>query len=130
MAKKDKTLKVEIKEIHGFLNKKKNKVVVTVSYNDAPPKVNIRSCWFDDDDELHIGSGISLTDEELDTLEELLSDRKHGKLPTISKDGRKAVDFGDIFSSASDIMEKREAGYTTKDGFIRLTKKPGVKLRK
>lgn len=131
MSKKDKDLKVDVIAIHGFLNEAKTKALATISYNDADPKLNIRSCWQDKTTgELRMGSGISLSDDEADALAEFLSDRKHGQLGKVDKSGRKAVNFGNIFSTASDIVEKRDAGYTTEDGFIRLTKRPGVKIRR
>ena len=41
---------------------------------------------------------------------------------------RKAVNFEEIFGQVTGIVEKREAGYTTQDGFIVLKKRSGVKI--
>lgn len=133
MAKtKPKTLTVKIKTIHGYLNQKRNKVVATIKFNDDEPAVNIRKCWIDEDTgELKTGQGIILTESELDALVEILASRdKSGKLPTVSQDGRKAVNFNSIFESAADIVEKRDAGYTTVDGYIRLSERPGGRRRR
>ena len=132
MPKKAKEkLKVEIKRIHGFLNDKKNKVVASISYNDAPAGINIRKCWESDEGELMTGQGIILTEDELDVLTDMLLERRReGSMPVVGTDGRKAVQFKEIFSSASDIVEKRDSGYTTEDGFIRMTWKPGAKQRR
>lgn len=129
MSKKEKNeLKCEIHQIHGFLNDKKNKVVATVSWGDEPPKLNIRTCW--DKDGLHLGKGITLDPNEVDTLTEILvSARNTGELQKISKDGRKAVNFSKIFGEATNIVDKREAGFTTQDGFIKLKKRPGGRLK-
>lgn len=129
MSKKEKNeLKCEIHQIHGFLSDKKNKVVATVSWGDEPPKLNIRTCW--DKDGLHLGKGITLDPNEVDALTEILvSARNTGELQKISKDGRKAVNFSKIFGEATNIVDKREAGFTTQDGFITLKKRPGGRLK-
>lgn len=126
---KNKEVKSEIQTIHCYLNEGKTKVLATVSWNDRPPKLDIRKCWEKDGD-LMLGGGVSLDEGEVDILTDALTSlSKNGKLPSISKDGRKAVDFDDIFDSATDIVEKRDAGFTTEDGFIKLRKRPGVKLK-
>lgn len=130
MSKKEKAdLKCEIHQVHGFLNDKKNKVVATVSWGDEGPKLNIRSCW--DKDGLRLGKGITLDRAEVDVLTELLvSARNTGEMQRVTADGKKkAVNFSKIFGEATDIVDKRDAGYTTKDGFIQLRKRPGVKLK-
>ena len=50
-----------------------------------------------------------------------------GKSPPIPPK-KKPVDFSEIFGQAEGIVEKREAGFTTKDGFILLKRRPGVKI--
>lgn len=122
-------IKCDIKQLYGYLNEDKSIVVALVSWNDRKAKLDIRKCWRTDDDELRLGSGIGLTDSELDELTELLINRRNGKLHAVSEDGKKAVDFNEIFRSSSGIVDKRSAGYTTTDGFITLKKRPGVKLK-
>lgn len=123
---------MKIKKIHGYLNPERTKVVATIKFNDNDPEVNIRKCWFDDaTGELSTGQGIILTKREIDALAEILNSRdSHGKLPEVSQDGRQSVNFDDIFASAAGIVEKRDAGYTTEDGYIRLSERPGGKRKK
>lgn len=113
MAKKLKKrddISCEITEIYGYLNKKKSKVLVKVSWNGGPERVEIRRCWTDHDDIFHLGSGIALDDEaEIDELIALLKKRP------------RPVDFNEIFKTSEGIMDKRRAGYRTEDGFIVLT---------
>lgn len=124
MSKKDKEFTYEIKAIHGYLNSKKNKVLVSISWNGRDAQLEIRSCW-EKDGELKIGKGISLVDGEVDKLAELLELAKKNKLPVYTADGKKTVDFDAIFDSTDDIIDKRMQGYTTEDGFIKLTPIPG-----
>lgn len=130
MGKKEKQeLKSDIQQVHGFLNDKKSKVVATIAWGDEPPKINIRTCW-DNNGTLKVGKGITLDKGEVDALTEILvSARNTGEIQRVSKDGRKAVNFSKIFTEATDIVDKRDSGYTTQDGFIKLKKKPGVKLK-
>lgn len=130
MSKKEKQeLKSEILQVHGFLNDKKSKCVATIAWGDEPAKINIRTCW-DKDGELKVGKGVTLDKDEVDRLTEILvSARNTGEIQRVSNDGRKAVNFSKIFGEATDIVDKRESGYTTQDGFIKLKKKPGVKLK-
>ena len=121
---KDNEISYEIKAVHGYLNKKQNKVLVSISWNGRDPQLEIRSCWMKDD-KLHIGKGISLSDEEIDKLSELLKLAQKNKLLVYTESGKKAVDFDDIFESSGDILEKRAQGYTTEDGFIKLSPIPG-----
>lgn len=127
--KKEKdSLKVSIKAVHGYLNPEKSLVLATVSWNDGPEKLNIRNCYVDDEGELQLRKGVALSEDEVDALTDLLKERRKHGLPKIAKDGKKAVDFAGIFESATDIVEHRDAGFTTEDGFICLRKRPGVKL--
>lgn len=126
MAKKDKTFSYEIESIHAYLNEEQNKVLATVSWNGRDPKLELRICWKDDDGELKLGKGLSLSKDEAAILVDVLSDKK---LPSITKEGKKSVNFDNIFASSADIVEKREQGYTTEDGFMKLRKRPGVKLK-
>ena len=119
---KDKKFDYQIKTIYGYLNEKKNKMVALVEIN-GTQKLDIRSCYEDEDGKLKPSKGISLSKDELKELRKLL------KLVPDDILGKEPVDFNEIFSSASGIIDKREAGYTTEDGFIKLSKKRGVKLR-
>lgn len=141
----------EVKEEYGYLNDKENKIVAKVSWNDKPAKYDIRSCYTKDD-EIKLGKGISLTYDEIETLHDILEEiliadkdsqsedddeedhsaKKKSKPPSVGVSEtpkRPVVDFAEIFGEATGIMEKREAGYTTKDGFILLKRRPGVKIK-
>lgn len=100
-----------IDKIYGFLNNKCSKALVQVSWNDGPTRVEVRKCWKTDGGELRLGSGIPLESSEIEELVELFK-----KVP-------KPVNFDEVFRSTSGIMEKRDKGYRTEDGFIVLTKR-------
>lgn len=106
----------EIEKIYGFLNeKKKNQALVRVSWNGGPARVEIRNCWYDKDNEMHLGKGIVVEDDTVDRLIELLQ-----SLP-------KPVNFNEIFAAAGGIIKKRSQGFQTEDGFIVLVpKKKGL----
>ena len=116
---------------YGYLNDKKSKIVAKVSWNDGTPKINIRSCFMKDG-ELILGKGVTLDRDEAIQLQSALKkaladveDDEESEDKTRHKP--KPVDFNEIFSQASSIVEKRDAGFTTEDGFIKLKFKPGVK---
>lgn len=104
-----------IDEVYGYLNKKETKVLVLVSWNDAPPRVELRKCWKTDDDQLRLGAGIPLDEDEIKKLIKLLEKRP------------KPVDFNEVFRSSAGIMEKRAAGFKTEDGFVVLRKRGGYR---
>lgn len=132
MAKKEKEApKADIKQIHGYLNDKQNKVVATVAWGDGDPKLNIRACWKDDDGELKLGKGVTLSTEEVDELTGILvSARNTGEMQRVSKDGQHTVvNFAKVFAEGQEVLDKRADGVSmTKDGFTVLKKRPGVKL--
>lgn len=111
VAKKGTTISCTVEKIYGYLSPREDKVFVRVSWNGMPAKDEVRKCWTSDDGELHLGKGIDLTETEIATLKSL-SDSKP-----------KPINFSDIFASSEGIMEKRQAGYSTKDGFIVLRRK-------
>lgn len=127
----------DIKKEYGYLNEKRNKLVAKVSWNDKDPKIDIRTCY-EKDGEIKLGKGISLSYEEINTLREILSDidesdedddeEEDDRPSSPSPPKRQAVNFEEIFGQATGIVEKREAGFTTQDGFIVLKKRPGVKI--
>ena len=126
----------DIKKEYGYLNEKKNKLVAKVSWNDKDPKIDIRTCY-EKDGEIKLGKGISLSYDEINALREILSDidesdeddeEEDDKPSSHSPPKRKVVNFEEIFGQVTGIVEKREAGYTTQDGFIVLKKRPGVKI--
>lgn len=115
--------------IHGYLNTDKSKIAATISWNNGSPKFNIRDCFFDDQDALQIRKGIALDQSEVEKLTDILNEqRQSGKLPKVTIAGTAVVDFNKIFSEAEGIVEAREEGHTTQDGFIVLRRRPGVKL--
>lgn len=114
MAKNNKTeVTCHIEKVIGFINKKETKVLVMASWNDGPTRVELRKCWRTDDGELHLGAGIPLDDDEISELADLFKTRP------------KPVNFDDVFKSSAGIMEKRQAGFKTEDGFIVLRKRKG-----
>ena len=96
-----------IEEIYCFLDNRK-KVFLRIAWNGKEAKNELRTCWEDKDGELHIGKGVEITEEDLDAIMEKFPRKK------------KAVDFAEVFESSRGIMEKREAGYSTENGFIKL----------
>lgn len=117
----------KILKIHGYLNEAKSKVLLTVKWGDNNPTFEIRRCR-EVDGKLQLLKGISIQKSEYKELKKLLKkiDSEYSSDELLFSDdesdhsGKKAVDFDKVFDSASGIMEKREAGFTTKDGFIKL----------
>lgn len=110
-TKKADSLSVEIEEKYGYLNDKENKIFAKVSWDGKEAKYDIRKCYTKDG-ETKLGSGISLTEDELETLIELAQSTK-----------RTGVNFKDIFDSASSIQDNRRKGFHTENGFIKLQRK-------
>ena len=117
MAKKDKKSDVnfEIVESYGFLDKEETKLYAKVRWFDNEAKDMVSRVYRlkDHPDEIRLGKGIELTLEDIEALANLA--KKHPK----------PVDFKEIFESSIGIMDKREAGHTTKDGYIVLRVRPG-----
>lgn len=66
------------------------KFVVRASYDDNPTNVGIRYLKHDEEtDEFTIGKGISLTDEEADTLTETMVDNGYGDLEKLEASCKK-----------------------------------------
>ena len=106
----------EIIEDFGTLDEKGTKAFHLSTWGDHEPKFDIRKQYTTKkSDEIKYGSGISLTEDEMDALVE--------KYKKYKKSKPKAVDFKEIFDSSTGIMEKRKKGYTTKDGCIVLRPK-------
>ena len=127
--KPERKITCNITAIHGYLNGDRTKIAATLAWNSGTPKFNIRDCFFDDKDELQIRKGIALDQSEVEKLTDILMEQQRaGKLPKVAISGAAVVDFNKIFSEAEGIVEAREEGHTTKDGFIVLRRRPGVKL--
>jgi len=71
-----KEFKYEIVEELGVLSEKNGytKEVNLISYNEAEPKVDIRTWSVDDDGNKKMGKGITLTKEEVEKLIKILDD--------------------------------------------------------
>lgn len=127
MAKSNKKgsfdISYEIEKEYGYLNDKQSKIVAKVAWNGKEAKIDIRSC-FTKDGGIKLGKGISLSDDEVaklkSILEKLSDDDQSSK--------KKAVNFEEIFGQATGIVERREQGFTTKDGFIQLKPRHGIKI--
>ena len=111
MAKNKGEITCNIEKVYGFLNKKETKALVLVSWNGGPTRAELRKCWKTDDGELRLGAGLPLDDSEIDELIELFKQRP------------KPVNFDEVFKSSTGIMEKRQAGFKTEDGFVVLRKR-------
>ena len=127
MAKSNKKgsfdISYEIEKEYGYLNDKQSKIVAKVAWNGKEAKIDIRSCFTKDGD-IKLGKGISLSYDEVTKLKSILE-----KLSDDDQSSKKkAVNFEEIFGQATGIVERREQGFTTKDGFIQLKPKPGVKF--
>ena len=90
------------------------KIFGMVAWNDRPAKAEIRTIVKKHDGSEMIGKGIALSDEELEALVTAYKKKKK------HDDANKPVDFNDIFGAAPDIVNKREHGQVTKDGFVVL----------
>jgi len=88
MAKKEKPekIKFEIVEFIGSLKESDQhdwcKLVARIAWNDKPPSLDIRSMNLSDH---RAGKGISLTDEEVDKLIDLLLENDYGSLELLEK---------------------------------------------
>lgn len=132
MAKSNKKgsfdISYEIEKEYGYLNDKQSKIVAKVAWNGKEAKIDIRSC-FNKDGDIKLGKGISLSYDEVTKLKsilEKLSDDDDDDDDQSSK--KKAVNFEEIFGQATGIVERREQGFTTKDGFIQLKPRHGIKI--
>ena len=103
-----KELKCEITELIGPVkeNPKNNwcKYILKVSYNDKPANVDIRNVKFNEDGSQTFGKGISLTDEECDTMVDMLVEKGYGstdKLEDAVK-RKKSIFGGSIFDDDED----------------------------
>lgn len=87
MPKKE--FKADVKEWIGPVKESKNnnwcKYVLRVSYNDKPANIDIRNVKFEEDGSHTFGKGISLTDEEVDTLVDTLVEKGYGTTETLEK---------------------------------------------
>lgn len=103
-----------VNELYGTLSDNgygTKKIYASVSWNGNPAKTEIRTVRRNDAGEEVIGKGISISDEEMEKLIKAYDDRKKRE---------KGVDFDKVFKKASGIIEKRESGYVTKNGYIVL----------
>lgn len=124
MAKKDKKDQVtyEIIKIHLFLNKDETKVFCRVAWNGGKPRDEVRTCWRKDG-ELKLGKGIPLSVSDITSLYDFIDTVGVDFEGEPDYNKPTGVDFDSLFASSMGIMEKREAGYQTVDGFIDLRRK-------
>lgn len=111
MPKKD-SLTYEINEVHWISDDEK-KAYLNISWGNGEPKDELRRIWKDDNGDIHPGKGIAISAEE---LEQILESIRRAK----KKRGKNPVNFDAVFASAGGILDKREKGYSTMDGFIKL----------
>lgn len=100
MPKKE--FKSDIKEIVKIFKEGKNnnwaKAIIKVSYNDKPVTVDIRNIQFKDDDSIMLGKGITLSDEEADSVVDALLDKGYGTKEEIEKASIKRKQMFEGFS--------------------------------
>ncbi len=119
MGKKNKPLEFKVEELIGPVKESKNsnwcKYIAKISYNDRPANVDIRNIQFKEDGDYFLGKGISLTDEECDTMVDILLERGYGSIDQIAYvyDKRKSFFDGDFFSEEEIIEDKRKRGILT-----------------
>ena len=131
MAKKNEDRNYKIAKVFGYLDANQRKVLAKVAWYDKDAKYDIRKCW-DKEGVLMVGTGISLSRKELKVLRELIDkilDDDDEEEEDSDDDGRVAVNLDDVLSSVPGILSRREAGYTTEDGFIRLKAKAGYTMK-
>lgn len=127
MAKKDKKDQVtyEIVKVYLFLNEDETKVFCRVAWNGGEPRDEVRTCWRKDG-KLKLGKGIPLSASDITNLYNFIDmarDDFEDEEDESDCDKPTVVDFDSLFASSMGIMEKREAGYQTVDGFIDLRRK-------
>lgn len=89
MPKQSKPLTCDVKEWLGVVKESKNsnwcKYVYKVAYNDRPAGIDIRNIQFKENGGNMYGKGISLTDEECDTVVDILIDNGYGSTTAIER---------------------------------------------
>lgn len=87
MAKQSKPLTCEVKDWMGVVKESKNsnwcKYVYKVAYNERPAGIDIRNVQFKEDGSNVFGKGITLTDEECDTVVDILIEHGYGSTTAI-----------------------------------------------
>ena len=80
------------------------------------------------DGELKLGKGIALSPADITSLYDFLDTvGVDYEQPEPEFAGPVGVDFDELFKSSEGIMEKRNAGYQTEGGFIKLVRIDGKK---
>lgn len=103
-----KEFKCEITELIGPVkeNPKNNwcKYILRVSYNDKPANIDIRNVKFNEDGSQTFGKGISLTDEECDTMIDMLVEKGYGSTDKLEEavKRKKSIYGGNIFDDEED----------------------------
>ena len=86
MGKQNKDIKFKIEEFIAPITENQKhdwiKGVAKISWNDNPPKLDIRNMNLAHN---RMGAGISLTDEEVDKLVDILLENDYGSLESIEK---------------------------------------------
>ena len=103
----------EVKEWVGPVKESKTnnwcKYVAKVSYNNKPANIDIRNVKFNPDGSHLFGKGISLTDEECDTMVDILLEKGYGTRDAIEKAlKKKDAVFGDTVNIFVDDDEEEE----------------------
>lgn len=79
----------EVEELIGPIKEGANsnwcKYIAKISYNGKPPNIDIRNIKFEEDGNHFFGKGISLTDEECDTMVDILLENGYGSIGQLEK---------------------------------------------
>lgn len=104
-------IKCDIIEEYGRVG---NKMYAKISWNDGEPRDEIRIVTEDSSGNMRFGKGIAITGDELRQFFNMCEEKEKRE---------KGVDFNAIFASSGNIIQHRQDGHTTKDGFIELKKR-------
>ena len=108
---KSKTDDLTFKIIKDYGELENNKHLLRISWNDGPERLEIRKVFVTQKGETKVGKGIEISRADAEQI-----------LRYLDTDP-KPVNFDDVFESARGIMEKRDAGLTTDNGYIVLKRK-------
>ena len=115
---KETALKYKINKVH-WISSDEKRAYVNVTWGDNEHRDELRRVWKDTNGEMKLGKGIFVEADDLEAIVENL--KRIGR-----NGGKKPVNFEKVFDDSSGIIEKREQGYTTDDGFIRLMRRTSL----
>lgn len=117
-----KEFKSEVKELIAPIKENKNsnwcKYIARIAYNSKPANIDIRNIKFEEDGSTFLGKGISLTDEECDSVVDILVERGYGSTSKLknSLNKRESV-FG---KNASKLFDDDDCDEDFTDGILKI----------